>query len=74
VGQAISPEGNGYMTDALDRNTGLAIDPSGNVWLANNWKKIPVQGNPGGNSVVVMVGAAGPLKTPLIGTPVPFDR
>lgn len=74
VGQAISPDVTGYMSDSLVRNTGLAIDPSGNVWLANNWKKIPLQGNPGGNSVVVMVGAAGPLKTPLIGTPVPFER
>ncbi len=74
VGQAISPDGTGYTADALDRNTGLAIDPSGNVWLVNNWKFKAIQGNPGANSVVVMVGAAGPLKTPLIGTPVPFDR
>lgn len=74
VGMAISPAVTGYTSDALVRNTGIAIDPSGNVWLANNWKKIPPQRNPGGNSIVVMVGAAGPLQTPLIGTPRSFDR
>ena len=74
VGAPISPDVTGYTSDALQRNTAVAIDPSGNVWLANNWKLIPVQGNPGGNGVVVMVGAAGPLKTPLIGTPESFDE
>jgi hypothetical protein len=72
TGQPISPD-NGYTSDALLRNTGVAIDPSGNVWLANNWKEIPPSRNPGGNSIAVMVGAAGPLKTPLIGTPESFD-
>jgi len=28
--------------------------------------------NPGGNAVVIAIGAAGPLKTPLIGPPVSF--
>jgi hypothetical protein len=74
VGAAISPDGTGYISDALVRNTGLSIDPSGNVWLINNWKQIPIQGNPGGNSVAVMVGAAAPVKTPLIGTPESFDE
>jgi hypothetical protein len=46
------------------------------VWLANNWKKFPILNvvNPGGNSLAVMVGAAAPVKTPLIGTPRSFDR
>ncbi len=73
IGQPISPA-NGYTSNALLRNTGIAIDPSGNVWLANNWKEIPPQWNPGGNSIAVMVGAAAPLKTPLIGTPENFDE
>ena len=73
VGQAISPP-NGYTSDALMRNTGISIDPSGNVWLANNWKEISVQNNPGGNSIAVMIGAAGPVKTPLIGLPKHFDN
>jgi hypothetical protein len=68
----ISPDGTGYTSDALIRNTAVAIDPSGNVWLANNWKEIPIQRNPGGNAIVVMVGAAAPVKTPLIGTPRSF--
>lgn len=74
VGKAISPDGSGYTSDALDRNTGIAIDPSGNVWLANNWKPTPLINNPGGNSIAVLVGVAAPLKTPLIGTPRSFDR
>jgi hypothetical protein len=73
VGKAISPD-TGYTSDALIRNTAIAIDPSGNVWLANNWKKAPLLNNPGGNSLAVLVGAAAPLKTPLIGTPRSFDR
>jgi len=74
IGKAISPDGTGYSSNALDRNTGIAIDPSGNVWVVNNWKQIPLVTNPGGNSIAVMVGAAAPVKTPLIGTPRPFDR
>jgi hypothetical protein len=74
VGKAISPDGTGYTSDALIRNTAIAIDPSGNVWLANNWKEAPVVNNPGGNSIVVLVGAAAPVKTPLIGTPRSFGR
>jgi hypothetical protein len=74
VGKAISPDGTGYTSDALDRNTGIAVDPSGNVWLANNWKPTPLLNNPGGNSIAGLVGAAAPLDTPLIGTPRAFER
>jgi hypothetical protein len=73
VGKAISPDVTGYTSDALDRNTGIAIDPSGNVWLANNWKEVPLLNNPGQNSIAVLIGAAAPLKTPLIGTPESFN-
>jgi sugar lactone lactonase YvrE len=69
TGEAISPDGSGYGFDGLTRNTGVAIDPSGNVWLTNNWKDIPVQANPGGHQIVAFVGLAAPLKTPLIGPP-----
>ncbi len=46
---------------------------SGNLWVTNNWKidANPFQ-NPGGNAVVILIGAAAPLKTPQIGPPVPF--
>lgn len=72
VGDPISPA-TGYTSDALERITGGQIDPSGNVWLTNNWKldPNPVQ-NPFGNAIVVAIGAAGPVKTPLLGPPVPF--
>jgi sugar lactone lactonase YvrE len=69
TGDAISPAITGYSSDALTRNTGVAIDPSGNVWLANNWLNLPVQTNPGGHALVVFIGLAAPVKTPLIGPP-----
>jgi hypothetical protein len=74
VGQAISPDGVGYASEALTRNTGVSIDPSGNVWLANNWKLEIEVVNPGGNSIAVLIGAAAPIRTPLIGPPKSFDQ
>ncbi|HET8927589.1 MAG TPA: hypothetical protein VFN24_07135 [Microbacterium sp.] len=72
TGDPISPD-TGYRSDALERITGGQIDPSGNIWLTNNWKRDanPVV-NPFGNAIVVAVGAAAPLKTPLIGPPSGF--
>ncbi|HZA36021.1 MAG TPA: hypothetical protein VE505_13875 [Vicinamibacterales bacterium] len=72
TGQPISPN-TGYGFDGLVRNTGVQIDPSGNVWVANNWKTYPfTQRNPGGYQMVVFIGLAGPLRTPLIGPPRPL--
>jgi hypothetical protein len=68
TGDAISPA-TGYSFDGLTRNTGVAIDPSGNVWLANNWLNVPFQTNPGGHELVVFIGLAAPVKAPLIGPP-----
>lgn len=68
TGDAISPR-TGYGFDGLTRNTGVVIDPSGNVWLANNWKTIAVQTNPGGDGMVEFIGLAAPIQTPLIGPP-----
>jgi len=73
TGQPISPDGTGYDFDGFVRLTSTQIDPAGNVWVANNWKLIPVQSNPGGYEMVILVGAAAPLKTPLIGPPVPLQ-
>jgi hypothetical protein len=67
-GAAISPS-SGYGFDGLTRNTGVSVDPSGNVWLANNWKNVPIQTNPGGYQIVAYLGIAAPVKTPLIGAP-----
>jgi hypothetical protein len=47
----------------------VAIDPSGNVWLTNNWKTVAIQANPGGYQIVAFLGLAAPVKTPLIGPP-----
>jgi len=69
VGAPISPETTGYGFNGLTRNTGVSVDPSGNVWLANNWKNVPVQTNPGGYQIVAYLGIAAPVKTPLIGAP-----
>jgi hypothetical protein len=72
TGEPISPS-TGYQSNALQRMTAGAVDPSGNLWVTNNWKidADPFQ-NPGGNAVVILIGAAAPVKTPVIGPPVPF--
>jgi hypothetical protein len=68
AGAAISPK-SGYGFDGLVRNTGVAIDPSGNVWLANNWKNVPIQSNPGGYQIVAYLGLGAPTAAPQIGPP-----
>jgi hypothetical protein len=73
TGQPISPS-TGYGFNGLARNTSVQIDPSGNVWIANNWKTHPLpSANPGGYQMVVYIGVAGPLRTPLIGPPRPLS-
>jgi hypothetical protein len=62
----ISPR-NGYGFDGLVRNTGVSIDPSGNVWHTNNWRIVPNRPNPGGHQMVVFIGLAEPVRTPLFG-------
>lgn len=68
----------GFPSDALTRNTGVQIDPSGNVWLPNNWiinafdnigTDQSHQNNPGGHAMVVYIGLAAPVKTPMVGPP-----
>ncbi len=76
TGDPISPD-SGYRSDALDRVTGGGVDRSGNIWILNNWKRTgpltPVfNRNPGGNSFVIVPGAAAPVKTPLLGAPEGF--
>ena len=61
-GHPISPDVTGYGFDGLTRNTGVAIDPSGNVWLTNNWMQDPLVPNPGGHELVAFVGMAGPVQ------------
>lgn len=72
TGDAISPS-TGYGFDGLVRNTGVVVDPSGNVWLANNWKQVPIQNNPGGYEMVAYVGVAAPVhRAPPIPRPTPI--
>ena len=70
TGDAFSPD-TGYTSDGLTRNTGIAIDPAGNVWLTNNWviDALSHLDNPGGHEVVVLIGVAEPVETPLYGPP-----
>ena len=71
----MSPASDGYGFDGLVRNTGAQVDPSGNMWLTNNWEFVPLQTNPGDRQPVVAVGLAAPVRTPLIGLPRPaVDR
>ena len=68
TGDPISPE-EGYVFEGFVRSTAVQIDPSGNVWLTNNWETVPAPTNPGGHEMVVFIGLAAPVKTPLIGVP-----
>ena len=68
TGDPISPD-EGYVFEGFVRATAVQIDPSGNVWLTNNWETVPAPTNPGGHQMVVFIGLAAPVKTPLIAAP-----
>lgn len=61
-GDAISPDLTGFFFDGLVRNTGVKVDQSGNVWVANNWLEIPYQNAPGGHEIVAFLGLAAPVQ------------
>jgi len=75
TGDPISPIG-GYV-GGLQIITDVAIDPAGNLWVANNWdrpdegfKEAPAEALStrfGGDGAVVFFGLAKPVRTPLIG-------
>jgi len=77
TGDPISPPGGHF--NGLQIITDVAVDPAGNVWVANNWdrpdegfKKVPdpaLATRFGGNGTVVFFGLAKPVRTPLIGPP-----
>jgi len=67
---SMAPQSGSGYTHTISNGSGLAIDPSGNVWLANNGSGGTYVGSNGvtipvGNSLVVVVGAAAPVITPL---------
>jgi streptogramin lyase len=76
TGDPISPS-TGYV-GGLQIITDVAVDPAGNVWVANNWdlpervgfEKAPeeaISTRFGGDGAVVFFGLAKPVRTPLIG-------
>lgn len=70
AGDPISPPSTGYASAAFQHITAVQVDPSGNVWAANNWSTgSPLSKFLGGNGLVELVGAAAPVRTPLIGLP-----
>lgn len=70
TGEPITPVG-GYANGALQHVTAVQVDPSGNVWVANNWSTgSPLSQPVGGDGLVQYVGLAAPVKTPLAGPPV----
>jgi hypothetical protein len=75
TGDQIAPPG-GYVGGGLQPVTDLAISPSGDVWLMNNWQDIDsCFGDPdearstlcGGQGVTIFFGMAKPVKAPQIG-------
>ena len=75
IGDPISPLG-GYI-GGLKTLTGIALDPAGNVWVANSWdqtlagfKEVPDEALStrfAATTNVVFFGLAKPVRTPLIG-------
>ena len=70
TGDPISPRETGYQSAGIQHLTAVQVDQSGNVWVANNWSTgSSLAQFVGGNGLVEFVGAAAPVKTPLIGPP-----
>jgi streptogramin lyase len=67
TGGVLSPRARGFTNGGLEHLTAVQIDASGNVWVANNWKRIAP--TVGGDGLVEFIGLAAPVKTPLIGPP-----
>jgi len=81
TGDQISPPG-GYVGGGLQMQTDLAISPSGDVWVMNNWQDIDscfanakeaLSTRCGGQGVVIFYGMAKPIRTPQIGPARQYD-
>lgn len=76
TGDPISPPG-GYVGGGMQPLTDIAIDPAGNVWVADNWQRPQSCFAPyaseanstrcGGNGLTVFFGMAKPVRAPQIG-------
>lgn len=80
TGDQIGPP-NGYVGGGLQMQTDLAIAPSGDVWVMNNWQDIDsCFGTPdealstrcGGQGVTIFFGVAKPVRAPQIGPARPY--
>ncbi|MEZ4690270.1 MAG: hypothetical protein R3A12_08830 [Ignavibacteria bacterium] len=66
-----------FQCGSIQMLTDVAVDPAGNIWAANNWNNPnavlgndpprPITTYGGGSGLVVIYGAAAPVKTPLMG-------
>src|SRR5262247_1546625 len=81
TGDQISPPG-GYVGGGLQMQTDLAISPSGDVWVMNNWQDIDscyrnaseaLSTRCGGQGVTVFHGMAKPVRAPQIGPARPYS-
>lgn len=78
TGDPISPPG-GFVGGGMLQLTDIAIDPAGNVWVADNWRDYDnhcfvkpaeaISTQCGGNGLTVFYGMAKPVRTPQIGPP-----
>jgi len=75
TGDPIAPP-NGYVGGGLQMQTDLAISPSGDVWVMNNWQDIDscfgvpdeaLSTRCGGQGVTIFFGMAKPVRAPQIG-------
>jgi streptogramin lyase len=75
TGDQISPPG-GYIGGGLQMQTDLAVSPSGDVWVMNNWQDIDscfgvpsevLSTRCGGQGVTIFFGIAKPVRAPQIG-------
>ena len=76
TGDPISPPG-GYVGGGMQSLTDIAVDPAGNVWVADNWQRPDSCFSPssdeakstlcGGNGLTVFYGMAKPVRAPQIG-------
>jgi streptogramin lyase len=80
TGDPIAPP-NGYVGGGLQMQTDLAISPSGDVWVMNNWQDIDscfgtfneaLSTRCGGQGVTIFFGMAKPVRAPQIGPARPY--